>query len=43
MLDIQHVISLEQSVELSKSLLFIHDKEDKEGFDSLGYVQSISI
>jgi len=43
MLDIQHVISLELFIELSKSLPFIHDKEAKEVPDSLGYVQFISI
>ena len=42
MLDVQHVIGLEQHVELSNPLSLTHDEEDEDNHNLLGYVQTTS-
>ena len=43
MLDVQHVIGLEQHVELYDPLPLTHDEEDEDNIDFLGYDQIISV
>jgi hypothetical protein len=42
MLDVQHIITLEQHVKLYDPLPLTHDEEDKNNSNLLGCVQTIS-
>jgi hypothetical protein len=42
MLDVQHVIDLEQYVELYDPLVLTRGEKDEDNLDLLGYVQTIS-